>query len=74
MRIPTIIWKQSSIKLRQRRGIIVDSNGIYIVVMPWAPGNKYIVFERDDWIGWVEGKAMIETNSFHVAKFLYEVL
>jgi len=47
--------------------------GVDVVYMPKTEdGFGFIVFSRDDFSGWVEGRALRELNSLSAAKFIYE--
>jgi len=46
--------------------------GVDVVHLPSSSGYKYVVFARDDFTGWLEGRALTAANSKSVAKFLYE--
>ena len=46
--------------------------GVDVVYMPPNEGKRYIVLARDDFSGWVEGRALGAATSEAVARFLWE--
>ena len=46
--------------------------GVDVVHMPKSNGYRYIVFARDDFSGWLEGRPLTSATASTVAKFLYE--
>ena len=46
--------------------------GLYVVHMPAYRGKHYIVMARDDFSGWVEGRALGKATAQNVARFVWE--
>ena len=46
--------------------------GLDVVHMPACRGKHYIVMARDDFSGWVEGRALGKATAQNVARFLWE--
>ena len=48
----------------------IDVNVVKLSML--LKGYKFVIFTRDDLSGWNEGRALMETNSKSIAKFLFE--
>ena len=49
-----------------------DKVGVDVVHMPPSEGKHYLVLARDDFSGWVEGRALRTNTAEAVAKFIHE--